>query len=375
MDFAFSEEQEEFRATLRRFCEAKAPPAERLRLSETPEGFDREVWKQLAGELGLAGLAVPEALGGQGFGFLELGIALEETGRTLFPAPLLVHSLATRAVLHAGSDAQRRALLPALAAGAEIATLAVVETSGGWRAEDTALVARAEGGHVRLDGEKPFVVDAHVADRLVVTARLPGTSGGDGLVLCTIPSRAPGVRVTPLEAMDPLRRQARVAFDGASAEPLGEPGAAGPALARVLAEAAIALAAEMVGGAERCLEAAVAYAKQRVQFARPIGSFQAVQHKAAEVLLELELARSAAWWACWVADEEGPELAEAAHVAKSVCGDAYRRAAAENVQIHGGIGFTWEHEAHLHVKRALTDDTLFGDATTHRAALARHLGF
>jgi alkylation response protein AidB-like acyl-CoA dehydrogenase len=391
MDFAFSEEQEELRATLRRFFEAKAPPAELRRAMESPEGFDRAVWKQMSEELGLAGVHVPEPLGGQGFGFLELGIVLEEMGRVLFPSPYLSHALATCAVLNAAGAAQARALVPPLAAGAEIAALALVEEAGIWSAAGIALEARPEGDALRLSGVKPFVCDAHAADRLVVGARLPGTRGEEGVVLCTLPASGPGVRVTPLESMDPLRRQSRVELDGARAAPLGTPGAAAPALARTLAQAAIALSSEMVGGAQRCLDMAVGYAKQRVQFARPIGSFQAIQHKAAEVLLELELARSASWWASWVASggsaggesemsgaagEGGAEdLFYAAHLAKSVCGDAYRRAAAENVQIHGGIGFTWEHDAHLHYKRAHGSDTLFGDATYHRAALARGLGF
>jgi alkylation response protein AidB-like acyl-CoA dehydrogenase len=378
MNFAFSEEQEEFRATLRRFFEAKAPSAELRRVMETPEGFDRAVWKQMGEELGLPGVHVPEALGGQGFGFLELGIALEEMGRVLFPSPYLSHVLALCAVMNAAGEAQARALVPPLAAGSEIATLAVVEGSGRWDAEGIALEARPEGEALLLTGTKAFVCDAEAADRLVVAARLPGTRGAEGITLCTLAASAPGVRVTLLEALDPLRRQARVVFDGARAEPLGEPGAAGPALARTLAQAAIALSAEMLGGAQRCLDAAVAYAKERVQFARPIGSFQAIQHKAAEVLLELELARSASWWASWVAaggDESEGALAHAAHLAKSICADAYRRAAAENVQIHGGIGFTWEHDAHLHYKRAHGSDTLYGDATYHRAELARGLGF
>jgi alkylation response protein AidB-like acyl-CoA dehydrogenase len=378
MNFAFSEEQEELRATLRRFFEEKAPPAELRRLMETPEGFDRAVWKQMGEELGLPGVHLPEELGGQGAGFLELGIVLEEMGRTLFPSPYLGHVLAACAVLNAGSDAQARAWLPPLAAGSEIAALAVVEEAGRWDAAGIALEARPEGSQVILHGVKPFVPDAHAAERLVVAARLPGSRGEDGVVLCTLAAAAPGVKIVKLEAMDPLRRQARVELSGARAEPLGQPGAAGPALARTLHQAAIALAAEMVGGAQRCLDAAVAYAKERVQFARPIGSFQAIQHKAAEVLLELELARSASWWASWVASggETSPgALAHAAHLAKSVCGDAYRRAAAETVQIHGGVGFTWEHDAHLHYKRAHGSDTLYGDAGYHRGEMARGLGF
>jgi alkylation response protein AidB-like acyl-CoA dehydrogenase len=350
------------------------PAAERRRCADGG-AHDAALWKQMASELGLQGILVPEALGGQGMGFLELGVALEEAGRVLLPAPLLATSLAILALRHAAGDAQQRRWLPALAAGSEIGTLAVVEDAGRWDASGVALEARVDGAEVVLDGCKPVVLDADAATLLVVAARLPETRGAEGVVLAAVPRDARGVRVVPLESLDPLRRQARVELDGARGEPLGAPGGAGPALERTVLQAAIALAAEMVGGAQRCLDMAVGHARQRIQFARPIGSFQAVQHRAAEVLLDLELARSAAWWALWVADEDGAELAEAAHLAKSTCGDAFRGAAEANVQIHGGIGFTWEHDAQLYFKRAHACDVLFGDAPAHRAALARRLGF
>jgi alkylation response protein AidB-like acyl-CoA dehydrogenase len=375
MDFAFSDEQEEFRATLRRFFEEKAPSAEVRRLMEASEGYDPGVWKQMAEELGLQGVHLPEACGGQGFGFLELGIVLEEMGRVLFPSPYFATvCLAANAVLNAGSESQKRALLPGIAAGETLATLALCEESGGFDAAGITLVATPDGGGYRLDGHKSFVIDGHIADCLVVAARRGGSEGTDGVTLVTVRSDDPGVVATPLETMDEIRKQARIEFSGARAELLGEEGGGWPPLSKTLDQANIMLAAEMLGGSQRCLEMAVDYAKVRMQFARPIGSFQAIKHKAAEMLLEVELAKSAGYWSWWVADQRGEQLAEAASLAKSVCTDTFLRAAGENIQIHGGIGFTWEHDAHLYLKRAKGSEILFGDATEHRSRLATQLG-
>jgi len=375
MDFAFSDEQEEFRGTLRRFFEEKAPSVEVRRLMETSEGYDAAVWKQMAEELGLQGIQLPEAYGGQGFGFLELGIVLEEMGRVLFPSPFYpTVCLAANAILNAGSEAQKQALLPGIAAGETLATLALCEDSGRFDAAGITLEAVPDGGGYRLDGHKSFVIDGQVADCLVVAARLGGSAGTDGVTLVTVRSDDPGVAATPLETMDEIRKQARVEFSGARAEILGDEGAGWPPLAKTLDQAVIMLAAEMLGASQKCLEMAVEYAKVRVQFARPIGSFQAIKHKAAEVLLEIELAKSAGYYSWWVADEREEELAEAASLAKSVCADTFLLAASEGIQIHGGIGFTWEHDAHLYLKRAKGSEILFGDATDHRARLATQLG-
>jgi alkylation response protein AidB-like acyl-CoA dehydrogenase len=376
MDFAFSDEQEEFRSTLRRFFEEMAPSTEVRRLMETSEGYDPGVWKQMAEELGLQGVHVPEAYGGQGFGFLELGLVLEEMGRVLFPSPFFATvCLAANAILNAGSEAQKQALLPGIAAGETLATLALGDDSGRFDAPGITLVARPAGGGYRLDGHKSFVIDGHVADCLVVAARLEGSAGTDGITLVTVHSDDPGVVATPLETMDEIRKQARIEFSGARAEILGEAGAGWTPLSKTLDQGVIMLAAEMLGASQKCLDMAVEYAKVRMQFARPIGSFQAIKHKAAEVLLEVELAKSAGYYSWWVADERGEELAEAASLAKSVCTDTFLLAAAESIQIHGGIGFTWEHDAHLYLKRAKGSEILFGDATEHRARLATQLGF
>jgi len=374
MDFAFSDEQDEFRAMLRRFLEERWSTAEVRKLAETPSGFDRATWKQMAEELGLQGLAISEEHGGQGFGFLEVGIALEEMGRQLAGGPFLASAvIAAQAIAAAASPAQQAEWLPAIASGDTIATLALLEANGiaGLDGIETTCAKSADG--FRVSGRKVAVLDAQNADLLLVAAR-----GDAGISLLAVRPDAPGVAVKPWDGLDLTRKLADVELADAPAVAVGEAGAAGPALERALDLAAIGVAAESVGAAARCLEAAVAYAKSRIQFARPIASFQAIKHKAAEVMLELESARSAAYWSWWVAAQPGTsarELAEAASVAKSACNEALSRAAAENVQIHGGVGFTWEFDCHLFYRRAKAAEILFGDPTWHRARLAAQQGF
>lgn len=374
MDFAFSEEQEEFRGIVRRFVEERWPTAEVRRLAEQA-GFEPAVWKQMGAELGLQGLAIPETYGGQGFGFLEQGIALEELGRQLAGGPYLASAvLATQAILAAGDEAQRAQWLPALAAGELIAALAVDEPGARPGPEGVAATLRRDGASLRVSGAKAAVLDAQSAGLLLVAAREPGAAG---LTLVALRPDAPGVEVAPVDGLDLARQHAGLVLRDAPAVALGAPGSAGPALARTLDLGAIALAAEAVGSAARCLEMAVAYAKERIQFGRPIGSFQAIQHKCAEVMLELESARSAAYWSWWVASQDDVEpraLAEAASVAKATAGDALTRAAAESVQIHGGVGFTWEFDCHLYFRRAKAVEHLLGDPVWHRARIAEGLG-
>lgn len=379
MDFAFSEEQEEFRVIVRRFVEQRWPTSEVRRLAETATGFDAGVWKQMAAELGLQGLTIPELHGGQGFHFLELGIALEELGRQLAGGPYLASSvLATQALLAIADPVQQAEWLPSIAAGDSIVTLAAFEPSGHADIESITTTCRSGSDGWSVSGIKTPVLDAQHADRILVAAREDGSTGAQGLTLLALRPDAPGVTTTPVDGLDLTRKHADLVLRDAAATPLGRPGAAGPALARVLDLATIALAAESIGAAARCLEMAVAYAKERIQFGRPIGSFQAVQHKCAEVMLELESARSAAYWSWWVAaqpEADPGELAEAASIAKATCGEALARAAAENVQIHGGVGFTWEFDCHLFFRRAKAVEHLLGDPVWHRARLADRLGF
>ncbi|MGI8797411.1 MAG: acyl-CoA dehydrogenase family protein [Acidimicrobiia bacterium] len=375
MNFAFSDEQEQLRDAVRKFLEAKSPSAEVRRLMETTEGYDEAVWKQMAQELGLQSLHLPEAHGGQGFTFVELGIVLEEMGRVLLCAPYFsTVALAANAIMNAGSDEQQGAFLPGIAAGETIAALAFTEPNGKWDASGITMEAQGNGDSYTLDGTKMFVIDGHVANQIVVVARLSGTNGEDGISFFSVDGDASGLTRTPLATMDQTRKQARLDFSGVAATPLGDPGSGWAALSKTLDQAAVCLSNEMVGGAQKVLEMSVDYAKVRVQFGRPIGSFQAIKHKCADMLLEVESAKSAAYYASWAAAEDNEELPVVASLAKAYCSDAYFHAAAENIQIHGGIGFTWEHDAHLYFKRAKSSEILLGDATYHRELLAQRIG-
>ncbi len=373
MTYRLSEEQREFRDTLRRFFDEHSPEAEVRRLMETGLGYDAATWKLMSEDLGLPGLAIDEAYGGQGFGPLELGLALGETGRCLLCAPFFSTAvLAASAVAHAGDEAARGELLPALAAG-EIAALAWAEAPDDWRPEASRCEAHPDGEGFRLRGAKQFVVDGCAAARLLVVAREPGSSGDAGLGLFAVDADAPGLKRTPLRTFDPTRKLARIELDDVRARAVGAPGHAAGGLRRALDECVAALCAEMVGGMERCLENAVDYAKTRHQFGRPIGSFQAIKHKCADVLILLEGARSATRAALEAAAADDPELPLLASVAKAHCSDAYFRAATENIQILGGVGVTWEYDAHLYYRRAKSSEILLGDATWHHERIAREL--
>ncbi|HZQ76261.1 MAG TPA: acyl-CoA dehydrogenase family protein [Acidimicrobiia bacterium] len=376
MNFAFSEEQEELRRSVRRFLEDKSPVTEVRRLMETTDGYDPKVWAQMANELGLQSLHIPENFGGQGFSFVELVVVLEEMGRALLCAPFFsTVCLAANAILNGGTEAQKVELLPGIASGETIATLAFTEPSGKWDANGITMEAVPDGsGAYTLDGTKMFVLDGHVANLIVVAARASGTGGTEGISFFTVPGDAPGLTRTPLPTMDQTRKQTKLEFSGVKAQLLGEEGAAWAALSKTLDQVAVCLAAEQVGGAQRCLDMSVEYAKVRIQFGRPIGSFQAIKHKCADMLLEVESSKSAAYYAGWAAAEDNDELPVVASLAKSYCSEAYFHAAAENIQIHGGIGFTWEHDAHLYFKRAKSSEILFGDPTYHRELLAQRIG-
>ena len=375
MNFAFSDEQEELRRTIRRFCEERSPSAEVRRLMDTPEGYDEVVWKQMAEELALQGIHVPEEFGGQGFSFVELGIVLEEFGRALFPTPYFSSvAVAANALLNVGSEADKKELLPAIAGGQRIATLALAEPSGRWEAGAITTEATPDGDGYTLTGTKSYVTDGAGASLILVAARLAGTSGEDGIGLFAVEGDADGLSRTPLDTIDRTRKQATLQLNGVRGRAIGEPGEAWPALARTLDQVAVCLSAEMVGGADRCLEMAVQYAKDRVQFGRPIGQFQAVKHRCANMLLQVESARTASYYALWTAAGDDDELGLVAPLAKAFCSEAYFTCASDNIQVHGGIGFTWEHDAHLYFRRAKSSELLFGDAAYHRTRLADRLG-
>jgi alkylation response protein AidB-like acyl-CoA dehydrogenase len=370
VNFAFSEEQEELRSSVRRFLEDKSPSSEVRRLMETSEGYDPAVWTQMAEQLGLQAMAIPEEFGGAGFGYVELTIVFEEMGRYLLCAPYFsTIALAANAILCSGDDGAKKDYLPSIASGETIATLAVTEDNGRWDQEGVTLSATKSGSDYKLSGHKNFVIDGHIAGLFVVAARADGN-----VALFAVDGNAAGISRTQLVTMDQTRKQARVEFDGTPARLLGKVETGSAALSKTLDLAAVALAAEQVGGAQRCLEMSVEYAKQRIQFGRPIGSFQAIKHKCADMLLEVESAKSAAYYAGWTAAEDSEELPVVACLAKAYCSDAYFHAAAENIQIHGGIGFTWEHDAHLYFKRAKSSELLLGDPTYHRELLAQRIG-
>jgi alkylation response protein AidB-like acyl-CoA dehydrogenase len=373
VNFAFDDEQEALRATVRKFLADTSPETEVRRLMETTEGYNPDVWRQLAGQLGLVGLIVPEEYGGAGFSYLELIVVFEEMGRSLLCAPFFsTVAMATTLILALDDDAASKDLLPRIADGGCLATVALAEPAGSWNPSDVAMRAVRDGGEAagwRLSGEKFYVVDGHVANVVLVVARTD-----PGLSVFAVDSGAAGLAADLSSTMDKTRKLARLTFDATPARLIGAEGQADGPVARMLDLAAIALAAEQVGGAQRVLEIAVGYARIREQFGRPIGTFQAIKHKCANMLLEIEAAKSAAYYAGWAAAEDDAELPVLASVAKAYCSDAYVHAAAENIQIHGGIGFTWEHPAHLYFKRAKSSELFLGAPDYHRERLLQGMG-
>ncbi len=370
MNFAFTEEQEELRKTVKAFLDSKSPESAVRELMETEQGYDTAVWSQMAEQMGLQGLHIPEEYGGSGYSFIELGIVLEEMGRSLLCAPFFsTVVLAANTLLQSGDDSAKKDYLPGIASGETIATVAFTEPSGKWDESGITLEATAAGDGHTLSGTKSFVLDGHVANLVIVAART-----GKGVSLFAVDGDASGLTRTPLSTMDQTRKQAKLEFADTPARLIGTDGAGWDVLSKVLDLVAVGLAAEQVGGAQKVLDMAVEYAKVRVQFGRPIGSFQAIKHKCADMLLEVESAKSAAYYGMWCASEMNDELPSVASLAKAYCSEAYFHAAAENIQIHGGIGFTWEHPAHLYFKRAKSSELLFGDPTYHRELLAQRIG-
>ena len=367
MRFSFTSEQDEFRTSLRRALEARSPAKEVRRLMATEQGFDREGWTKLNQEMGLTAVHVPEAYGGSGFGYGELGIVLEEMGRSLLCAPFFSTAvLATTAILNAGSEADKKALLPKIAAGEITATLAFSEDSGLNDAASVATTATPSGGGYKLDGAKSFVLDGHTADLIVVLARKPGSKGDKGLSFFTVDGKEAGLDRRLLKTMDETRKLARLTFKGVEAKLLGKEGKAAAAFAKTMQQTIVCLANEMVGGAERLREDALDYVKMRMQFGRSIASFQTTKNKAADMLVDVEMAKSSAYYAAAALDEGDDDLPAIASLAKSLAAEAYLQTAIHAVQMHGGIGFTWDNDTHLWFKRAKSSEILFGDANYHR---------
>jgi alkylation response protein AidB-like acyl-CoA dehydrogenase len=336
---------------------------------QTADGTDPDVWRQASAQLGLPGIAVPEEYGGAGFSFAEQAIVLEELGAALFTGPYLASAVLAATTLLASDDEEaKKDLLPGIAAGETIATLAITEDDGSWDPASIRLPATKSNGW-RLDGHKSFVLDGHAADLiLTVAATEPGLS------LFAVDAVASGLTRRALPTLDQTRKLARLEFSAAPARLIGRPGAARAMLDHTLDVTAVALAAEQLGGAQRALDMALAYAKVRQQFGRPIGSFQAIKHRCADLLLEVESLRSAVGYAAAAVAAGSPEVPVLASLVKAYASEVYSHVAGENVQIHGGIGFTWEHDAHLYLKRAKASELFLGDGSYHRERLAGRIG-
>ena len=375
MNFGFNDEQELLRSTARKFFDHECSSETVRKLMEGPEGMTPDLWKKLA-EQGWLGLIVPDEHGGMGLGMVDLVVLMEEMGRAVVPGPFFsTVLLGGLAILEAGTEAQKKAWLPRLASGDARATVAWMEPTADLGARGITLPATANSGGYTLNGTKLFVQDAHTADALVVAARTAtGQSAEAGISLFLVPKSSAGLTVTLLPTMDQTRKLCEVTFKdvtvGADAL-MGQAGAGWAPLARVIDRATVGLCAEMCGGAQKVLDMTVEYAKIRQAFGRPIGSYQGVKHKAADMLVDVENSKSITYYAAWAMDEGVAEGPLAVSMAKAYVSDAYRRVSGAGIQLHGGIGFTWEHDLHLYFKRAKGSEFTFGDATWHRERVAQ----
>jgi alkylation response protein AidB-like acyl-CoA dehydrogenase len=366
---AWTGDHDLLRVTARRLLAERCPIAEVRRLTGDPAGFDRGLWRELA-ELGWTGLHLPERVGGAGLDHLSMALLLEESGRALYPGPLLATALGGLAIARAGAPSQASRLLPDIAAGRTIATIALVEGASSWQLDAVSATAEPVEDGYRLRGEKVHVPWAQAADLLIAPVRWEG-----GIALFAVPLAGEGIEVEAEVPLDPTRRIARVRFDGATvpadARLLGAAG--GALLSDLLAPALAYLAAEMAGAAAAALDMTCAYARERVQFDRPIGAFQAVKHPLVDVLIAVERARSLALGAAAALDHAPDHALRAARMAKVAAEEALLFASDRAVQLHGGFGFTWDCDAHLYYKRALASAATWGDALHHRRALVGDL--
>jgi alkylation response protein AidB-like acyl-CoA dehydrogenase len=377
MDIGFTEEQELLRETARKFLDAECESRfVRERMAE-PAAVTDEFWRKLA-EQGWLGVVYPEEHGGSGLGLVDLVVLMEEMGRRVMPGPFLsTVLLGGAAIAEAGSPAQRREWLPRIADGERKAALAWTEPALRWDAAGITLPARETGGGFTLSGTKLFVGDAHLADILVVAARTrDGSTMEDGVSLFLTPKDAPGLSVALLPTIDETRKLCEVRLDNVALPAgalLGDKHDGWTPLSRVVARATVALCAEMCGSAQQVLDMTVDYAKLRVAFGKPIGSYQGVKHQAADMLVAIENARSLTYYAAWAVDQDDAEAPLAVAMAKAAASDMARKVAGAGIQLHGGIGMTWEHDLQLYFKRAKACEVAFGDATWHRERVARLL--
>jgi alkylation response protein AidB-like acyl-CoA dehydrogenase len=378
MDIGFSEEQELLRDTARKFLDAECTTKFVRDMMASEAAVTDAFWRQLA-ENGWLGIAYPEADGGSGLGLVDLVVLMEEVGRVVMPGPYVATVLlGGAAIAEAGSPAQRREYLPQIVGGSMKATLALTEANARWDAAGITAAAREERGGFVLSGAKMFVPDAHLADVIVVAARsCDGSTMEDGVSLFLVPKGTPGLGVRLLPSIDETRKLCEVTLDNVpvpASALLGDLHQGWAPLSRVIDKAAVALAAEMCGGAQKVLDMTVDYAKLRVAFGKPIGIYQGVKHKCADMLVDIENAKSLTYYAAWAIDEGADEAAQAVAMAKAYASDASRKVCAAGIQLHGGIGMTWEHDLQLYLKRGKACEVAFGDATWHRERLARLMG-
>ena len=375
MDIGFTEEQELLRETARKFLDSECATKFVRGMMPTDTAVTDVFWQQLA-ENGWLGINFAEDDGGSGLGLVDLVVLMEEIGRAVMPGPYLATVLlGGSAIAEAGSPAQRQEYLRKIADGSLKATLALTEANARWDAAGIALAAREERGGFVLSGSKMFVPDAHLADVIVVAARSrDGSTMEDGVSLFLVAKGAVGLSVKPLPSIDETRKLCEVTLDNVpvpASALLGDLHKGWPALSRVVDKASVALAAEMCGGAQKVLDMTVDYAKLRVAFGKPIGIYQGVKHKCADMLVDIENAKSLTYYAAWAIDEGSDEAAQAVSMAKAYASDASRKVCAAGIQLHGGIGMTWEHDLQLYLKRGKACEVAFGDATWHRERLAR----
>jgi alkylation response protein AidB-like acyl-CoA dehydrogenase len=378
MEFGFTQEQEMIRSQAADFLKNECPIAFVRESMNVEHGFSSGLWEKM-NSMGWLGLIFPEEHGGAGLSFVELAIVLEEMGRTLAPGPFFsTVVLAGLTLLEAGSAEQKKIWLEPLAGGKLKGTLALLEQDGGWDASGISLRAERSGSGYVLNGTKLFVPDAHISDLILCVARTgEGAKSEDGVTILAIDRKSDGLAVSRLATLDMTRRWYEVSLDRVrvpASRVLGGVGRGWPVIENVLNKAAIGLSAEMAGGSARALGMSVEYSKLRFQFGRPIGSFQAIQHKCADMLLVTESAKSAVYAAAWAASQQGENLSLFASITKAYAGDAYTKVAGDAIQIHGGMGFTWENDAHLYFKRAKADAVTFGDASYHRERVAGLIG-
>ena len=377
MDFGFSEEQEMLRDSAKRFLADSCPTTFVRKMMAHDTAHDTDFYRKLV-DLGWPGMLVPEQYGGIAGTFLDITVIMEEAGKALVPGPFFATALlGIPLIIEGGSEAQKKELLPKLAAGELLATVAIAEASGRFDAGGITIKAEKKGGRYVINGEKLFVPDAHVANCIGVAVRTQqGAKPEDGISLLLVPGDAKGLSVTQLKTVDMTRRLCHVKFDGVevdAASLLGAENQGWPILRRTLDIATAGLCAEIVGTAQRALDMSVDYAKTRVQFGKPIGAFQAIKHKCVDMMVAVENARSLTYYACWTVDERVAEAATAVPMAKAYASDMGKNVTSEAIQVHGGIGFTWEHDMHLFHRRALAGEANFGNAPIHRESVAKSL--